>query len=182
MAKAKTVERKVFPSKTADIKFNVGPKQAHAALLTLQQYVGERSALTTDKGKLDLFRAARLMKTLAEFKEKVASMVKTPAEKAYDSLRFSMIPELMDEEGATSLTLEGIGRVTVQDDVQVKTVDKEAFKKWLIEHELEDIITESINAQTLAALVRQRLREGKELPKSDLLEVKPFVRASITNA
>lgn len=176
---AKPPARPAFPSKTRDISLKVSPEEADRALLVLQSYVEERAALTTDKGKLDLIRAARLMKTFAEFKDKVADMVKSPAEKAYDSLRFSMIPELMDEDGVTSTTLEGIGRVGVQYDVQVKVLAKDGLQQWLIDNELEDMITSSVNAQTLAAFVRKRLREGKELP-SDFIEVKPIVRASIT--
>ena len=127
-----------------------------------------------------LVEAASMMRDLATLRENLAD-VKTALEKLNDTLRFGTIPDLMTDIGATSTTLEGIGRVGIVDDVQVSTPadKKQELEQWLVDRGFEDMISHTVNAQTLAAFVRRRLKEGKELP-SGLLNIKPITRASIT--
>lgn len=127
-----------------------------------------------------LTEAARCMMDAKDLAARIGA-IKAELEKLHDTLRFGIIPDLMTDAGATSTTLEGIGRVTVMDDVQctVPADSKAAFQEWLIDQGFEDMISQSVNAQTLAAFVRRRIKEGKELP-IELLKVKPITRASIT--
>jgi hypothetical protein len=160
----------------------VGPKQVEAALATLEAYVAERAALVTDKAKMDLLGSIKLMDALYKFKDEVADRVKSPAEKAYDTLRFVVVPEWMDEKGVPSITVEGVGRCNVTDDVQVKVNAKGGLFEWLTKNEFEDMIQQNVNAQTLAAFVRKRLKAGLPLPDADVMEVKPVTRAAITRS
>lgn len=173
MAKAK---------KTTGLGFKVSPEMKEEAMRVLSEYVREREQVIRDKRIPNLQAAVQMMDTLNSFKENLASLVKSPAEKMYDTLRFTVIPEFMDEEGVTSMTYEGIGRVNVIDDISVKTNDKEGVKMWLKENDLEDLIQETVNAQTLAAALRKRMKEDKKMPPEDVVTVTPITRAQITRS
>lgn len=159
----------------------VSNTDAGNALNVLEQYIGERVAVLKTPGSVkDLTEAVKMMDVLYRFKEALQKRVKTPVEEGYDILRFNVVPQCMDTMDVTSITVEGIGRVNVQDDVNVKVSDAEQLTGWLTENDLEDMIKTTVNAQTLAAFVRRRMKEGKELPTC--LEVKPLVRAVITRS
>jgi hypothetical protein len=136
--------------------------------------------------------ALRLMDTVFRHKELLSNHVKSPLEKIYDILRFTVVPEVFADNEITTLTLEGIGRCNVLDDIAVsivgenkdeKEVHKKAFYEWLVANELEDLITQTVNAQTLAAFVRRQIqsKDGLKLPMNHL-EVKPVTRAQITRS
>ncbi len=180
--------------------FKISPLSAASAVAILRDYVAERAAiLDPDHKGIKISEAAdaiRMMDALYKFKEEFQDTIKSPVEKAYDSLRFSVIPNLMDDEGLTTVGVEGVGRTSLQDDVQCKVVDADELKSWLIAEDKEDMIKETVNAQTLAAFVRARLKavaalKGKTseevdehmkklLPSTEVLTVKPIVRAVIT--
>lgn len=124
--------------------------------------------------------AIRFLDRVYQIKEVIAATIKTPLEKLYDSLRFTTIPNLMDAEEVTSITVEGVGRCNVMDDLQSSVKDADALQTWLIEHDFEDMIKQTVNAQTLSAFMRRRLREGAEVPPESVVKVTPVVRAQIT--
>lgn len=162
--------------------FRVSPADAQSALDTLRAYVEERTEVIREKKIPDLRTAVQMMDAIYRFKENLSSLVKSPVEKAYDTLRFTVIPEFMDEEGTTSMTYEGIGRVNVIDDISLKTNDKEGLKEWLREVDLDDLIQETVNAQTLSAALRKRLKDNKSMPPSEVVTVTPIARAQITRS
>lgn len=140
--------------------------------------------------KLTPMSALRLMDQVFRHKELVSDMIKSPIEKLYDILRFTVVPEVFADNEITTLTLEGIGRCNILDDIGVsmmgdskeeKEQHKQAFYQWLRENELEDIITQTVNAQTLAAFVRRQIqsKDGLKLPY-DHIKVNPVTRAQIT--
>lgn len=167
--------------------FESTPKRAANAVTFLAGYVQER-ALAVEKGQITTTAdAVRLMDELFHLKEDLAARAKSPVEKLYDILRFTVIPNLMDGEGLTNIGVEHIGKVHLQDDVSVTVENKDGLRDWLTENQLEDMITESVNAQTLAAFVRRRIREAAEkketepdLPSGKIIKIKPIVRAVIT--
>ena len=167
-------------------KLEITPRMASAAINKLFAYVEERKQ-AVEKGKITEYAdAIRLMNELDLFTSELAQRAKTPGEKLYDTLRFTTVPNLMDGDGITSIGVEGVGKVHLQDDVSVKTEDKTALMAWLTDNGLEDLITEQVNAQTLAAFVRRRIKEAGEkkqapvLPDEKILTIKPIVRAVIT--
>lgn len=143
-----------------------------------------------EKKTLTPITALRLMDQVFRHKELISDMIKSPIEKLYDILRFTVVPEVFSDHDTTTLTLEGIGRCNIMDDISVtmegatkeeKEQHKEAFYAWLRENELEDLITSTVNAQTLAAFVRRQIqsKDGLKLPY-DHIKVKPVTRAQIT--
>ena len=167
------------PKKTTGLR--VHPTQAKEAIGLLESYVKERADLAMDKLRLgSAVDAIKLMHTLKAFTEELAERVKSPAEKAYDIIRFGVVPEMMESEDMTTVTVDEVGRCNIQDDVSVKVLDKQGLFEWLTENEKEDMITEQVNAQTLTAFIRQRLKEGLEVPPETIITVTPVVRAVIT--
>jgi hypothetical protein len=162
--------------------FVISPEQRDLAMETLAAYVTERVEYIKDKKVADLQEAVRLMDTLNSFKENLSASIKSPVEKSYDVLRFTVIPEFMDGQDIRSITFDGIGRVNVMDDIQVSTLDKERLKEWLDEEDLSDLIVPTVNAQTLAAALRKRLKDGKVMPPEDVVKVTPITRAQITRS
>lgn len=145
-----------------------------------------------EKKTLTPITALRLMDQVFRHKELVSDMIKSPIEKLYDILRFTVVPEVFTDDGITTLTLEGIGRCNIMDDISVAMVGdnkeekdrhKQAFYEWLRSNELEDLITQTVNAQTLAAFVRRQIQSKDGLPLPyDHIEVKPVTRAQITRS
>lgn len=143
-----------------------------------------------EKKTLTPMSALRLMDQIFRHKELIAEHIKSPVEKLYDIMRFTVVPEVFSDNDITTLTLEGIGRCNIMDDIQVsitgdgkeeKEAHKQAFYEWLRQNELEDLITETVNAQTLAAFVRRQIQSKDGLPLPyDHIKVNPVTRAQIT--
>lgn len=144
-----------------------------------KQLETEAESLRQGLDTLDLVAAATMMKRIDDLTE-VLGKGKAAMVKLYDTLRFATVPSLMDAQDVRSITIDGIGRVQLADDVQCGVPDKDALKEWLVGNGFEDLITSSVNAQTLAAFARRRLKAGDELPPQNIMTIKPIVRASIT--
>lgn len=143
-----------------------------------------------EKKTLTPMSALRLMDLIFQHKELISDMIKSPIEKLYDIMRFTVVPEVFSDHDTTTLTLEGIGRCNIMDDISVtmngdnkeeKEAHKKAFYDWLRANELEDLLTQTVNAQTLAAFVRRQIqsKDGLKLPY-DHIKVTPVTRAQIT--
>ena len=122
----------------------------------------------------DLAKLQQRLKNLHELMDANKSAVG----KVYDMLRVAVIPPLMEDQGVASVTLSGIGRLQLTDDIRVKVLDKSKQYQWLEMNGNGDLITETVNASSLKALLRRQMREGEAIP-GDTFEVTPFTRASI---
>ena len=160
----------------------VSPQQVSTALNILKDYVEERANLVRDGGITKTVDAIKMMEAMDTFKDAVGGMVKSPAELLYNALRFTTIPQLMDGEDITQIGVDGVGKVNLMDDIQVAVTDKEGLKTWLTANDCEDIITETVNAQTLAALLRRRIKDNKSLPNKTIAIITPVVRAQLTRS
>lgn len=164
----------------------IKPAELTDAINTLAAWINERRALLVLDEKTgtckvtSAIQAVQFMDALYRTKEQVQELFKTPLEAAYDTLRFTIVPKLMTDEEISSVNVAGVGRVNLQDDVQVKVLNQLGLRDWLVANDLEDMIKPTVNAQTLAAFVRRRIKDGTELPGD--VEVKPIVRAVITRA
>lgn len=158
---------------------------AEAALVQLESM--EPEALRLSSGvladatdPLDAVSTVHVMAALKTLYERTDE-VKKAVGKAYDHVRVLVLPTKMDAEGIDGMTVAGIGRVSITGDIHTSMVDREAAFLWLEENGHGDVIQETVNASTLKALLRKRLREGQEIPET-LFKVSPFDRASITKA
>lgn len=131
-------------------------------------------------GNWELLALIKEMKLYGEKKEALETDLKI-INARYDVLRLEAIPERMDSDGVENMRVEGIGRVSLTADmfVSVKGGAKQGLYEWLDGHGLGDLVQPTVNASTLKAFVKRRMKEGKEVP-TDFLNVTPVTRASIT--
>lgn len=99
---------------------------------------------------------------------------------ARERLKTEIMPAKFDEAGVSSITVNG-HRFTKSERLRVSMSDKDNGMQWLRDHDLGDLIKETVNAQTLAATARSLLEEGRELPE-DYFKTFIFANTSITKA
>lgn len=129
---------------------------------------------------VDHIAAVKFMHRMAGLNEQ-ADSCKSRIGKIYDWSRMGLVPEKMEQAGVDGFTLTGVGRVSLTADLSVSMPDKVAGYAWLEEHGMGDLVTQTVNASSLKAVIRRRLRDGEAVP-GEIFKVSPFTRASITRA
>ncbi len=132
------------------------------------------------KGEKNLKALAEAQLAVQRRKEALEADLKN-ANAEFDVLRFECIPDVMEEQGIERMTFAGIGRVQLSADIRVATraANRGRLFGWFREHDLGDLIVETVNSSTLKAWVKGRMKEGKEVPPEDIMTVTPVTRASI---
>ena len=131
-------------------------------------------------GVSDIATLARAMQAVKQQKEKMEDDLKL-LNAEFDVLRLEIIPNCCEDQGVEGMKIEGVGRLglTADMNVSVKSGMKEQLFAWFKKSRLGDLIQPTVNASTLKAFVKDRVKAGKPIP-DDLLNVNPFTRASIT--
>ncbi len=103
--------------------------------------------------------------------------------KLFDLLRIGVIPRVFDEHQLQGLPVKDLGRITLTSDMSVSILPdkKEEAYQFFSDLGKEDIVTTTINASTLKAVVKQMFLAGEEIP-SDLIKVSSYTRASLTRS
>ena len=111
-----------------------------------------------------------------------AKEVKTSLQKKYDALRLNLVPSAMDDEGVTSINIDGIGRMGLTADLyaSIPADQKPEAYEWLRDNQHGDIIKETVNAGTLKATFKAIIKKGEETIPENIFKVTPFSRAAIT--
>jgi len=125
---------------------------------------------------------AILQKQVQELDQR-AKDIKAVLYKIFDHLRINVLPEKMDAEGYEGgLSIIDVGRIKLTADVHatIPTENKNAAFQWLSDQG-HDLIKETVNAQSLKALAKVKIRDNDPLPEG-LFKVSPFTRASITKS
>ena len=101
----------------------------------------------------------------------------------YDYLRYTLLPQRFDDEGLQNMKIDGVGRVSLSSGLyaSIKTDMKGRAYEYLADTGHGDIVTITINAQTLAATIKSMIQKGEDVPE-ELFTVTPWTRASITKA
>lgn len=92
------------------------------------------------------------------------------------------VPEALRQQKVKTITIEGIGRVTVSHRFSCSIIgeNKLVGHNWLKANEYGSLVTETVNSSTLAAFAKNLLEtEGKELPP-DIFKVGTSPFTSIT--
>jgi hypothetical protein len=107
-----------------------------------------------DYGVARLYNAAKLAKAAAEQVQK------------YWELRKDALARLMadrfEEDGKTSTSFVNGGSMRITPDVYPTVADPEKLMAWIKANGLESLLT--LNFQTMASMVKQRLTKGESLP------------------
>lgn len=106
------------------------------------------------------------------------------ARKALDEIEEHMsredVPDILRENKIKTITVEGVGRVTISHRWSASMLDKEAGIMWLKANDMGGIVQETVNAQTLAAHAKALMEtKGTELPP-DVFKVGQMAFTSIT--
>lgn len=91
------------------------------------------------------------------------------------------LPQLMDDEGVSTITVDGIGRVSLRGDLyaSVNSDHKDKAFEWLRNTGKESLITEVVNASTLKAAAKQWIISGEPIP-SECFIITPYTAAVLT--
>ena len=81
-----------------------------------------------------------------------------------EKLSREQVPEVMRANNIRTITVEGVGRVSLGTRWSASMPDKAAGFEWLRANEHGGVIQETVNAQTLGALAKELNEEGTELP------------------
>lgn len=92
-----------------------------------------------------------------------------------------IIPERMAEEGLRGVPLTDGSRLELRSKAFCSTRAgmRDALMAWFRDHDLPEMVTETINASTLKAFMAEQLKEGNEVPPDELLSYTPFVEATL---
>lgn len=104
------------------------------------------------------------------------------AQNHYDHLSIRVVPDKMEDEGVSVLTLPGIGRVNCRADLRVNTIKgfRASLFDWMRDNGHEDMVTDTINSSTLKAFLKEQMAEGNDVPPEEYLSIHPYTRAVIT--
>ena len=99
----------------------------------------------------------------------------------FDTLAKSIVPEAMENAGMEQVVVAGIGRVNLRADIytSIPAEMKQEAYQWLSDNGREGLITQTVNASTLKAGIREAIKKGEEFPE-DLFKVTPYTMAVIT--
>ena len=118
----------------------------------------------------------QLADELANLKQK-----STVVSKQLDLLRNVIVPERMEVDEIDTITISGIGRVSIVPvmRVSVKSGQTNALQEWLKSHGARELIKPTVNPSTLKAYIAEQIENGEEYPDS-LLTIYAFNQARIT--
>ena len=81
-----------------------------------------------------------------------------------EKLSREQVPEILRANNIRTITVEGVGRVSLGTRWSASMPDKEAGLDWLRSNGHGGVIQETVNAQTLGALAKELNNDGTELP------------------
>ena len=126
--------------------------------------------------------APTLARTLRALNSFTASMsaLKAWAEINVQIVRESIIPERLEDLGIEKETIAGVGTLYTSADVYVSAIAamKSELHTWLQDTGGGDLIVPTVNASSLKAFVKGKMKQGEEIPET-LVKVTPFRRAAI---
>ena len=111
--------------------------------------------------------------------------LKRQAAEAYEKVEFlrkTVLPDRLNEMGITTATFPGVGRVSMRTDAYVTTKKgmKYDLMDWLRKHGAESLITDTVNASTLKAFIKEQAQEGNEIPDEELINYQPYQYTTVT--
>lgn len=97
-----------------------------------------------------------------------------------DLLSKEQVPSVMAMHSIKTITVVGVGRVTVSHRFSCSMLDKDMGMSWLKDNGHEGLIQPTVNSSTLSAFAKNMLEvEGKELPP-EIFKVGTMPYTSIT--
>lgn len=136
--------------------------------VALVQQLADKLKVDEIADKVKVARLPELARLHTGYKENIDALgdAKTTLQKAFDWLRISHIPERMEAEELESMVIEGVGRMylTTQFMASIKADCKEGAYQYLQDNGHGDIIQSTVNASSLKALAKLKLKANDPLP------------------
>lgn len=141
--------------------------QALEALVTLAEDVAAKVRRETAEILLttDPIEIVKHFDAVRDVVDRVKTSREALAEIA-DDLSTVQIPTLFSNRNLKTITIEGLGRVTVSHRYSVSMLDKPAGMEWLRGNGHGALIQETVNSSTLGAFGREMMEAGTELPEN----------------
>lgn len=132
-----------------------------------------------EDGVVDPVKAVHALAAMREYQESLAEVLKKYT-KLRDHLNYTVVPEAFAAQNIRTITVEGVGRVTISPKLNVSIVKEFKADAYDYLRAIDpDIITETVNAGTLSALAKSLEAEGQELP-DDIFSIHRAFVTSIT--
>lgn len=146
----------------------------------IEQQMHQNDVYKARYSALDTVRVIGEMDKLRKRKDELEEQLKA-VNLEYDFLRHVYIPELFERDGIDNLKVTDIGRVSLTSDIRVSIPadNKDRAFEFFDALGKGDIVTRTVNASTLKAVVKSMMLNGEEIPE-DIFKVTAFTRASIT--
>jgi len=136
--------------------------------------------------KFDGLSSVELASMMSVLAEEISSLndKKRVLQADYDAIRKHALPDAMDAEGISNMSVVGIGRINLRSDLYatIPAANKPAAFDWLRGTGHGGVVKEEVHTGTLKALLKSLIREGKELPPEDLIRVTPYSMAVLTRS
>ena len=103
--------------------------------------------------------------------------------KEHEYLAKSVLPEMMEEMGVSSLNITGLGRLELRHDAScsIPKENKGAVYDWVESNGYADLIVGTINSSTFKAQVKKWIKDGEDFPM-ELINFNPFENAVLVRA
>ena len=98
-----------------------------------------------------------------------------------ETLSHEFIPIMFTNANVKTITIPGVGRVTVKVSWSASMPNKATGLDWLRQTKNEGLIIETVNARTLGAFAKEQALAGQPLP-SDIFKVAPLNFVSIAKS
>lgn len=124
--------------------------------------------------------AARELKSLQAEQDTLEETAKGITKKI-EWLRYSLLPRMFEDEGVEKVRYDDIGLIYIKPGLRasIPAEKKETAWTWLKDNGHANLITETVNAQSLSAAMNHRFKNGKEIPEN-IFRVYAFQQAVIT--
>lgn len=100
--------------------------------------------------------------------------------KYYDLIRKTALPELMQKQNIESLIIPNLGKLDLIDDLyaSIKIDEQKNAYEWLDDNGHGGIIKQTVNAQTLKALLKSKIKLDEDIPE-DFFKITKYKHVKI---
>lgn len=119
-------------------------------------------------------------RSLKDHKDEIEESLKE-VNKRIEEIAKKELPESMDADGISNIKIDGVGRLSLRTEVYASILaeNREAACDWLRDTGRGSLVTETVNASSLKAAMKECLKNGEEVPES-LIKVTPVTVAVLT--
>ena len=136
------------------------------ALFTVNQLI-RQLADTADEARKENWSGPEIARHFVEVRAlyDLLGAANSELSRLKEKMAYEDVPAAFEREGVTTYTLKEGYRVTITPLVRASCKDMEVAIKWMKDHkQFKGVVKETISSSTLAALAKEEMAEGRELP------------------